>query len=98
MSKTYLSVVCNGTRDTECLKTLSDCCSSISGSCASLLDCDRSAYGVSPASVLKTDRLDFLYLIVYVKPSVFCDFLSLFDRADTIAVKHSVNLVNSSLI
>ena len=86
MSKTYFSVVSNRTRDTECLKTLADCCSSISSLCASFLDCDCSTYCVSPASVLKTDRLNLLHLIIYIQTSIFGNLLRLFDGADTIAV------------
>ena len=98
MSKTYLTMVCNGTWNTECLKSLSDCCCCVCCSCASLLDRDSCTYNVCPACILKTDRLNLLNLIVNIKSSVLCDLLSFFDRADTIAVKNSVNLVNSSFV
>ena len=98
MSKTYFSLVSNGTRDAESLKTFTDRSSSICGTAAAFLDRDRSAYCVSPASVLKADRLDFLYLIIYVKASILCDLLSFFDGCDAIAVLNGIDLVNSSLI
>ena len=86
MSKTYFSLVSNGTRDTESLKTFTDRSSSVCGTAAAFLDRDRGAYCVSPASVLKADRLDLLYLIIYVKASILCDLLSIFDGCDSIAV------------
>ena len=86
MSKTYFSLVSNGTRDTESLKTFTDRSSSICSTAAAFLDRNRSAYCVSPASVLKADWLDLLYLIIYVKASILCDLLSFFDGCDAIAV------------
>ena len=85
-SKTYFSVVSNRSRNTESLKSFSDSCSSVSSSLAACLDCDCSTYCVSPCSILKADRLNFLNLVIYIKTSVFCDFLSFFDRADSIAI------------
>ena len=86
MSKTYFSLVSNGTRDTESLKTFTDRSSSVCGTAAVLLDRDRSAYCVSPACVLETDRLDLLYLVIYVKACILCDLLSFFNGCDAIAV------------
>ena len=37
------------------------------------------AISVCPASVLETDWLDLLYLIVNIKSSVLCDLFSFFD-------------------
>ena len=64
VSETNFSLVSNGTRDTESLKTFTDRSSSVCSTAAVLLERDRSAYCVSPACVLETDRLDLLYLVV----------------------------------
>ena len=80
-----LSLVCNRSRDTECLKTFSDCSSSVSSSSAVFFDCDSSTYNVSPACIFKTDRLDSFYLIVNIQSSIFCDFFSFFDRSNSVA-------------
>ncbi len=98
MAETNLAGVGNGARDTESLKTLADCSSSVSSLAAVLLDCDGSAYGVSPASVLKADRLNLLNLIVNVQAGVLGDLLRLFDGGDAIAVQNGIDLVNSSFI
>ena len=86
MSKTYFTCVCNGSRDTESLKAFSDSCCCVSGSSAAFFDRDSCTYCVSPASVLEADRLNAFDLIVNVQSCVFSDFLSFFDRSDSIAV------------
>ena len=86
MSKTYFSLVSNGTRDAESLKTFTDCSSSVCGTAAAFLDRDRSAYRVSPACIFKTDWLDLLYLIVYIQSGILRDLLSFFDRSNAIAI------------
>ena len=86
MSQTYFTCVSNRTRNTERLKTFTDCSSSISSSSAAFFDCDCSTYCVSPACVLETDRLDLLYLVIYVKACILCDLLSFFNGCDAIAV------------
>ncbi len=98
VSKTDLTGVGNGARDTESLKALTDRCSSVGSLAAVLLDRDRSAYGVSPASVLKADRLNLLNLIVNVQAGVLRDLLRLFDGGDAIAVQYGIDLVNSSFV
>ena len=60
MSKTYFTLVSNGTRDTESLKALSDSCSSVGSLAAVLFDSDCCAYDVCPACILKADRLNVL--------------------------------------
>jgi len=50
----------------ECLKAFSNCRSSISRFLTVFFDCDCSAYRISPASILKTNRLNFLNLLIYI--------------------------------
>ena len=76
MSKTNFSLICNRSRNTERLKSFSDCCSSISCLCTSLFDCDSSTYCVSPLSVLETDWLNSFNHLVNVKTSCFSYFCS----------------------
>ena len=54
----------------EAEKTLTDSSCSVSSLTAALLDCDCCTNGVSPASILKTDRLDTLDLSIYIQS--FC--------------------------
>ena len=86
VAKTHLAGIRNGTRDTECLQALPDGSRSIRSFPAALLDRDGCAHSICPARILKTDRLDLLYLLINVKPSVFGNLLRFLDRSDTIAV------------
>ena len=98
MTKTYLTAVSNGTRDAECLQAFTDSGSGISGTTCSLLDRDSSAYRVSPACVLKTDRLDALYQIVNIQSGILRDLLCILDRSNTLLTEDLVDLVDSSFI
>ena len=86
MTKTYFTMVSNGTRDTESLKTFTDSGGSVSSSSAVFLDSDSCTYDVSPASVLEADRLDLFDLIINVQTGILCDLLCFFDVSNTIAV------------
>ena len=86
MAETYLTVVCYGTRDAEGLKSLTDCCSSVSCVSAVLLDCDCSTYDVSPASILEANGLNALNHVVNIEASVFCNLTSFFDISDTVLI------------
>ncbi|GFI57165.1 hypothetical protein IMSAG025_00596 [Muribaculaceae bacterium] len=98
MSKANLTGISNRTRDTESLKALTDCCSSIRSFFAAFLDCDSCAYNICPAGIFKADRLNAFYLVINIKPSIFCDFFSFFDRRDSVAVQYGINFINSSFI
>ena len=98
MSQTYLTLVCYRTRNTESLKALSDGCSSLGSLAAVLLDCDSGAYDVSPACVLKADRLNALDLVVYIQSGVLRNLLSFLDGSNAIAVQNLIDFVNSSFI
>ena len=95
MSDTYFTIISNGSWDTECLKTFTDCCSSISSSSSSFFDCDSCTYSVSPTCIFKTDWLNAFNLVIYIKTSIFSDLFSFFDGSDSIAVKNFIDLVNS---
>ena len=86
MSQTYFTLICYGTRNTECLQSLADRCRRIGSSAAAFLDCDCRAYRVSPARIFKTDWLDLLYLIVYIQSGILRDLLSFFDRRNALAI------------
>ena len=86
VSKTNLTGICYGTGNTEGLKSLTDCCCCFRCLSAVLLDCDCCAYCVCPASIFKADRLDALYKRIYIKSCILCNFLSFFQRSDSIAV------------
>ena len=95
MSKTNFSLICNRSRNTERLKSLSDCCCCV---CTSLFDCDSCTYSVSPFCVLKTDWLDSLDHLVNIKTGCFRYFSSFFDGVDSILSKFCKNLFLSSFI
>ena len=73
-------------RDTESLQVLLRLLLLLQLPSAAFFDCDGCTYSVSPASVLKTDGLDFLYLIVNIQASIFGDFFSFFDGSNSIAI------------
>ena len=98
MAKTNLSLVSYRTRDTESLKSLTDSSSSVSSSCAALLDSDSAAYCVSPLSVLKADRLNALNELINVKTLSLAYVSTLFDSVDTVLIDNSKDLLFSSLI
>ena len=77
VTETYLTLVSNGAGDTESLKSLTDSSSSVSSSCAALLDSDSAAYCVSPLSVFKTDRLDAFNELVDVEALSLTNFSTL---------------------
>ena len=84
VADTYLTVVSYRTCDTECLQTDTDCLSSVSSICATLLDSDGSTYYVCPASVFETDRLSFLTHCIRIDTLGVADSLCVFDTVDTI--------------
>ncbi len=98
MTKANLTSIGHGAGNTECLQALTNRCSSVSRLLAVLLDCDSRAYGICPACVLKTNRLDLLHLLIYIQAGVFCDFLSFFDRRNAIAAQYGIDFINSSFI
>ena len=78
MSKTYFTLVSNGSRNTESLQALSDRCCGVCSCLTALLDGDSCTCDVSPACILETDRLNAFDLVVYVQSGIFCDLLSFF--------------------
>ena len=98
MSQTYLTLVSYRTRDTESLQALSDGGGSVGSLAAALLDGDSRAGDVSPACVLKADRLNALDLVVYVQSGVLCNLLCFLERSNAIAVQNLIDFVNSSFI
>ena len=92
MTKTYLTSVSNGTGNAESLEAFTDSCSSIGSLAAVLLDCDSSAYCVSPLSVLEADRLNAFDEMINIKTCVLCDLLSFFNGSNTILSELSVDL------
>ena len=98
VAKAYLTGIGNGSGNTECLKALSDGSRCICSLAAPLFDGNSGAYGISPACVLKADGLDLLHLLVYVKPCVFGNLLSFFDRRNTIALQNFRDFINTSFI
>ena len=98
MAKTNFTLICYRTRDTEGLKSLTDCCSSFRSFAASFFDCDCCAYSVSPFCILEADWLNAFDHFVYIKASSFCNFCSFFDGVDSVLSKLSQNLFLSSFI
>ncbi len=85
VSKSDFALVSYRTRDAESLKSLSDCCRCVCRRLAAFLDRDSRTYSVCPACVLKADWLDPFYLVIYIKPGIFCNLFCFFDRSDAIA-------------
>ena len=98
MSQTYLTLVCYRTRNTESLKAFSNSCCCVRCLTAALLDGDSSACDVSPACVLEANRLNALYLIVYIQSGILCNLLCFLERSNAIAVQNLIDFVNSSFI
>jgi len=86
VAKAYLTGIGNGTGDTESLQAFTDRCCCICCFTAAFLDRDSSAYCVSPACIFKTDRLYLLNLIINIQTSVFCYFLSFFNRRNAVLI------------
>jgi len=78
VSKPYLTLISNGSRNTECLQSFSDSCCRICCSLASFLDRDCRTCDVSPACIFKADRLDAFDLVIYIQSGIFCDLFSFF--------------------
>ena len=93
MAKTYLAVVSNGTRNTESLEAFTDSLCSISSLRAALLDSDCCAQRISPASILKADRLDVFYDLCNIDALVFANFVCIFNRCDTIFFANFIDFV-----
>ena len=79
MSKTYFTLISYRSRNTECLKSFTDCCCSFCCCLTAFFNCNCSTYYVSPACVLKTDWLNALNLIVYIKSGILCNLLCFLD-------------------
>ena len=84
MSQTYFTLVCYRTRNTEGLKSLTDCSCSLRCFAAAFFDRDCSAYGVSPFCVFEADRLNAFYHFVYIQTCSFCYFCSFLDGIDSV--------------
>lgn len=95
MAKTNLSLVSYRAGDAECLKAFTDSGGSVGSLYAALLDSDSAAYGVSPLSVLKADRLNALYKLVDVKTFFLADVGAFFDRLDTVLFENCEDLLFS---
>ena len=98
MTKTNLSLVSYRTRDTESLKSLADSSSSVSSSCAALLDSDSAAYCVSPLSVLEADGLDLLNFMIDVKTLCLADVSTFLDGVDAVVLQNSKDLGFASVV
>ena len=98
MSQTYLTVICNRSRDTERLKALAD---GFSGLCCvldTLLDSDGCTCYIRPLCVLKADFLGVLTHLVWVDSLGVADSLCLFEVFDSVFVESCIDLVNTTLV
>ena len=98
MAETDLTGIGNGTRDTESLKAFTDGGGRLGCLAAVLLDRDRCAYGVSPACIFKTDRLDALDLVIDIETGILGDLLCFLDGSDSITVQNGVDLIDTYFI
>ena len=98
VAETNLTVFSNGTGDAEALQTDTDSGSGVCSLGATLLDCDSSAYGVSPLCVLKCDRLGLLYDLVGVDALSRTDFLALIDGGNAVFFQSCENFRLASFI
>jgi hypothetical protein len=93
-----LAVVSNGARYAESLEAFADSLGSVSSSLAALLDSDSSAEGVSPLSVLESDRLEALYDLVGINALLVADLLGFVQILDLIFLANLIDGVNAALI
>ncbi len=98
MAQTYLSAVSDRTRNAERLQAFTDCCGCICCLAASLFDCDCRTDGICPLGIFKADRLNIFYHVIDIQTCILCNFLSFFNRADSIFSELCENLLLSSLI
>ena len=98
VTQTYLAVISNRARDAECLQADADCLSSLRCGLYALLDCDCSAYGVSPASVLKCDRLYGTNGCSRINALFLADFSTFLYAGNAVLSEDAIDLVNSSFV
>ena len=98
VSETDLAVLGNRAGNAECLKSDTDSGSSVGSLGAALLDSDSAAYGVSPYSVLKADRLGLSYDLVAVDSLSKGYIPALFNRGNAVFGENGIDFVNSSFI
>ena len=98
MAQTNLTVVSNGTRNAERLQADADCLSSVGCIGAALLDCDCSAYYVSPAGILECDRLYRLNGSCRINALILTDLSSLFQACNAVLSQNSIDLLDSSFV
>ena len=98
VTETDVTLFCDGTGDTERLKTDTDSFSGLSGARATLFDRYSATYGVRPYRVFESDRLYAFYYLIAVYAFFETDVSSLFEILYAILFKSSVDLVYSSVI
>ena len=98
MTKTYFTMVSNGTWYTESLQAFADSLSSVNSFRAALFDSDSCTKGISPSSIIKCDRLeifnDFASFDAFFVTNLFC----VLDGCNTILFADFVDFVNTALI
>ena len=98
MAETNLTVFSNGSGDTESLETDTDSGSSVSSLGAALLDCDSSAYSVSPLCVFERDRLGFFDDLVRINALSIANFFAFVDGRNAVLSENSEDLRLTSLV
>ena len=89
MAETNLTVLSNGAGNAEALQTDTDSSSGVSSLGATLLDCDSSANGVCPLSVLEADGLSFFNDLIGVDTLSIADLLALVNGGNAILIQNS---------
>ena len=98
MTDTDLAVLGDGAVDAEALQTDTDVTSSFLSVLCACLQCDRGAYTVSPAYVLKADRLDALGDLIGIEAGSLADLARFFNRSDTVLSEYAVDFLYTSVV
>ena len=98
MAAADLAVFSDGAGDAECLEADAESLSSFDSRAGTRLDGDSSAYGVSPASIFESDRLNLLDDIIRIDASSLADIAAFFDAADAVFFQHAEDFIYSSVV
>ena len=98
VAETDFAVFRDRARNAERLQTDADCFGGVRGFFAVFLDCDCTAYGISPDGVVERDGLDTFYDCVAVNAFVQADFLRVFKGSDAVFFKDTHDFINTSFI
>ena len=98
MAPAYFAVVSNGAGNAESLQADANSFSRIHCGAAIRFDGNRCTYGIRPASIFKSDGLDFLDGLIRINAGILADVPAFFHAFNAVFFQHTEDFIYSSVI